>query len=382
VHVTVAALPQEYFKKPFAELDREFLLILLLSFLGHFAFIGYFLLNPPSLVMPESGIRQIQQQYANLVLEREEQAVRVANQLMAHLPAGSGHKKLSVPPRHAPAAEQRLAQQKRSMDMVEPTRTESAAAVEPAAGVASTLSLPPGSRGAVRQAEEQVAGQGLLGILTSGSRAAQDQAVTDVLGKDGKAEQNLAQVLQQVDRLAQSGVGRTSSRAGGIAETETTVRGRRTTSSGVTSEQIISNLTGMAGASTGSGDGSTRTESISTGELTPLSEEGDGRAGSGSVTGSRDIGQVSAVVYAHSQAIQYCYERELKRNPDLKGKVVVRFTILPKGTVANATILSSTLGNENVERCILSRISRWDDFGEIDERLGNAVFRQVYTFGF
>ena len=47
-------------------------------------------------------------------------------------------------------------------------------------------------------------------------------------------------------------------------------------------------------------------------------------------------------------AIQQCYEKELKRNPSLKGKVVVRFSITPAGRTTDIDIEENTLGNEAV----------------------------------
>ena len=84
----------------------------------------------------------------------------------------------------------------------------------------------------------------------------------------------------------------------------------------------------------------------------------------------------------NNSAIQYCYQRELKRDPNLKGKIVVRFTIDISGKVRIVNIISSTLNNARVERCVVSRIQRWDDFGAIDASKGSESFRQVYTFGY
>ena len=96
----------------------------------------------------------------------------------------------------------------------------------------------------------------------------------------------------------------------------------------------------------------------------------------------RSSDAIQEVLFSHNKAIQYCYERELKRNPTLKGKVVVRITVNPEGHVVNASIVSSTLNNERVERCILARIRLWKDFKPIDPSEGNVTFRQGYLFGY
>jgi len=58
-------------------------------------------------------------------------------------------------------------------------------------------------------------------------------------------------------------------------------------------------------------------------------------------------------------AIQNCYEKELKRNPSLKGKVVVRFTITSSGGTREIEIEENTLGNEAVASCIRTVVRGW-----------------------
>lgn len=365
------------------------MLILLVSSVLHVSIVFFFLLNPPATSVPESAIRQIQQRYANLVLDQEERSVRVANQLIDNMGGKEARKRIAAPVRRSGAARQQSGG-RAAVD--EPATSGEGIASRESTGrpaPASTLVLPAGpTSGAVQQAEQQISGQGLLGILASNSnQSGHDQTVQDVLGQGGKVGQTSDQVFQNIDRLASSGASTRAPGKGGSgsasADPLATARGSRTTSSGARIDQVVSDLPGHGGSGGGGVDQVvTRKETIEKAGLSPLTEEGDEIKSGGSLTGARDVAQVSAIVYGHSQAIQYCYERELKRNPDLKGKVVVRFTILPNGTVANPVIISSTLHNEDVERCLLSRISRWDDFGAIDERLGNATFRQVYTFGF
>jgi TonB family protein len=64
-------------------------------------------------------------------------------------------------------------------------------------------------------------------------------------------------------------------------------------------------------------------------------------------------------VKARKSAIQNCYERELKRNPSLKGRVVVRFSITPAGRSAEIEIEENSLGNEAVASCIRTVIRTW-----------------------
>ncbi|AKF80386.1 hypothetical protein MFUL124B02_11925 [Myxococcus fulvus 124B02] len=72
-----------------------------------------------------------------------------------------------------------------------------------------------------------------------------------------------------------------------------------------------------------------------------------------------DRDALARYVRARKGAIQSCYEKELKRNPSLKGKVVVRFSITPSGRVGDFDIDENTLGNEAVASCIRAAIRAW-----------------------
>ncbi|MBT9556615.1 MAG: energy transducer TonB [Myxococcales bacterium] len=52
-----------------------------------------------------------------------------------------------------------------------------------------------------------------------------------------------------------------------------------------------------------------------------------------------------------------CYRRAVQSKPDLAGKVVLTFTILPTGRVSGASVLSSTLGDASVQDCMVNRAS-------------------------
>ena len=58
-----------------------------------------------------------------------------------------------------------------------------------------------------------------------------------------------------------------------------------------------------------------------------------------------------------SQA-KYCYEKELPRNPNLSGKVTTAFVIGATGAVKSVTIPESTMGNANVEQCLVRVVKR------------------------
>jgi hypothetical protein len=57
--------------------------------------------------------------------------------------------------------------------------------------------------------------------------------------------------------------------------------------------------------------------------------------------------------------MQSCYERELKRDPSLKGKIVVRFVIGISGRVDEVEIDENTMGSDEVANCIGTTIKVW-----------------------
>lgn len=75
-------------------------------------------------------------------------------------------------------------------------------------------------------------------------------------------------------------------------------------------------------------------------------------ADSATVVGSLTKEQIAKVIAAYMGQIEYCYERQLQREPNLRGKILVNFVIGLSGNVTNASVPSSTMGSPVVESCI------------------------------
>lgn len=69
--------------------------------------------------------------------------------------------------------------------------------------------------------------------------------------------------------------------------------------------------------------------------------------------------QVRAVVERHKSAIQWCFEKELQKNPKLNGKIVVFWQIEPAGAVSTSRIKSSTIGDPDVDDCLKRQVDKW-----------------------
>jgi hypothetical protein len=74
------------------------------------------------------------------------------------------------------------------------------------------------------------------------------------------------------------------------------------------------------------------------------------------VLGPVDPANITAVISKQRAALQYCYQRELTKNPSLGGKLLAKITVYSDGTVTSATTDSSTLANASVESCVVGRL--------------------------
>jgi hypothetical protein len=90
---------------------------------------------------------------------------------------------------------------------------------------------------------------------------------------------------------------------------------------------------------------------------------GDGEkkiAGAGAAKAGQGLSpeQIRRVVLSRQGAFQACYELALSKDPSAKGGVTVAFSVSPGGSVASASIASSSLGNARVEGCMLRQFNR------------------------
>lgn len=104
---------------------------------------------------------------------------------------------------------------------------------------------------------------------------------------------------------------------------------------------------------------------VSIGSLAPAPASQDrGGANEGTSSGprpgtGRSNASLLAVIQRYAAGIQYCYESELKRDPSLRGKLVVAMTVTASGNVAEAAVVRNTVGSDRLESCALSQIRSW-----------------------
>lgn len=97
-----------------------------------------------------------------------------------------------------------------------------------------------------------------------------------------------------------------------------------------------------------------------------------------SFSGTIDREAIRRVIQANLRVIKTCYERQLNRNPDLFGKVVIAWEIGEQGRVVSARIGRDELGNRAVGDCIVAKLKGW----RFPEPPANQQVEVAYPFFF
>ncbi len=97
-------------------------------------------------------------------------------------------------------------------------------------------------------------------------------------------------------------------------------------------------------------------------------------------TGLRPAAEIQKVVDKNQGAIEECYAAA-RSNTDAKGKMTVRIIIAPDGAVTNAQVANSTIRNESLNRCVISKMKRMK-FSSIPQKVNQSVdipydFREI-----
>ncbi len=132
----------------------------------------------------------------------------------------------------------------------------------------------------------------------------------------------------------------------------------------------VATAAGQRGSRGGSGAG----EAASIGDLGTRGVVGGAGKGTGRKVEARVVARVTSAAMqefdsdSRSQAdikkkvrqrlggIKRCYEKRLKRNSELRGKVVIRFVIHPGGKVIEVEVVENTTGDSELAACISSKV--------------------------
>ena len=191
-----------------------------------------------------------------------------------------------------------------------------------------------------RMAEEASAAAEMLLV---GALGEADGAFRDVLA-GGAVTGNAADVLAQAN-----GVGVASGAAGGALRS----RGGGGNGSGEGG--------GLGGLAAAGGAGATAQQNEGT-QVVEVRVRGNLRLDDGEAIGGDgdfDARQVVSLIRQRLSAIRACYERELRRNPQLAGKVTVDFTIQTTGSVSGVRASENTTGDSAVATCVTGVVQRF-----------------------
>ncbi|MDZ7289313.1 MAG: AgmX/PglI C-terminal domain-containing protein [candidate division KSB1 bacterium] len=396
------AFPKEFNKNYLQALDKRYLVILLLTLLLEPLLIWYLIrTHPPG--MSEHDISKLQNKYAELFMSefRDEQeppesqfgtdlltqASKIAEQIFGQAGAeGIGEK---------PAPEANVNLPRFRQHEISPETRALPGEHRQAVRRLNTLTRQRG----MQALSEQVERVGLLGVITSGSGVVSSTPIRDILQFADSTASDIDRVLAQVTelRVPRAGIdyfrpvvhyAGGSTRLGNASEVliaPREVRGKRTTSSGVMPEDIV---TGLAAAPQKSVERNRTFEQVAS--VPALIPDISGlRSQPANSRGTRERDKIRDLVASHNPAIQDCYRQQLKGFTTLKGKVTVRFTINPMGHVVDAQVVKSEMIFDSMpillpemQECILNKIRKWRGFGQVDEAVGDVTFRQTYVFGY
>ncbi|HEX6721041.1 MAG TPA: AgmX/PglI C-terminal domain-containing protein [Burkholderiaceae bacterium] len=151
----------------------------------------------------------------------------------------------------------------------------------------------------------------------------------------------------------------TSNATGGSGGINTAAYSRNTGGGGLAGRAttLVEGVAGGGGGG-GYGGGGVKGDGSGAGRGGSLHKGGSGKA-------SRSIEEIKLVFERNKGAIYAIYNRALREDPSLQGKVVVELKIAPSGQVVDVRVLSSELKASELESKLLARIKSFD-FGSKD----------------
>ncbi len=242
----------------------------------------------------------------------------------------------------------------------EPERTEDTVAEETPAQTPQPGGTPaPATREAIRN---QVSKMGVLGVLTgrgTAGRTAVGKGIS-VLQLDAELQRDLDSVLGEISGIttiaALAGTGAGVGFGGSEPESGLIGIDGQLNDSGISGPVQVSGIGHVPEGPPGIGDGTRDGTGTGAGEEYIPPEQ---RA-------ERSNRAISRIVAAHTGSIRYAYNRELRKKPSLRGKIVLTFTISPEGKITECRVEESAMNWPPLEESLVRMIKTWR-FPEIPE---------------
>lgn len=190
-------------------------------------------------------------------------------------------------------------------------------------------------------------------------KKARAKAKKSGLLKETKALKEMANLF------AASNTNKPLSKAGAksVKVNRNTIVGNSNATSGGIKTAALPTTSGVASID---GRNTTQVDSVTLGGTAVDTGDDVGEAvASGGSSGSRSEERIRAVLDQNKGALYRTYQRALREDPALQGKVTFELTIEPSGEVSNCVIVSSELNDPKLERKLVARM-KFLDFGAED----------------
>lgn len=362
--------PKEFKRNWFTQLDARFLIILVATFLVHVTLI-FLLLSWIKVLDKNVDINSIQKQYAHLLLNKSKEVDHFVDDSMT-----MGTYLYGIPeesqPEHSTQKINEVANRTGDVNSYQNYAENSQQDALNVDGISS------GDRGRTDTdktlnsygtgTEQSIGSVGLLSYLSENNNSSNEE-LREIFAQGDRNTQYLEGSLANVNMTNFKGQGSTS---GSASRNVTYSGGLKGSKSNVSTGDLVSSMKPLEKVDYSTIAKNTELEEFSASVLNKI----------GSKAAARKAEQVTKVILAHNRAIQDCYKQALKKHPELRGKVVVRFSVTPEGLVDLVEVINSTIDHEQMLNCIVNRIRRWNDFGESDLSLGTVSYRQTYVFGY
>lgn len=199
-----------------------------------------------------------------------------------------------------------------------------------------------------QQAPKQAAGgQAGSGKVANMLKAVSDPRISRLIGKVSAQAAKSANVI--VSNGVKAGTGVSGRALAAVGNMDRSGRDYGTESS---MQGVLISTAGRGGGKNTSGIGGLGAGSTGSGGVGLIEEESE-------IVGGLDREVIAQYIKSQLGQILYCYERQLSANPQLFGKVAVKFTIAGTGSVETQAIGDTTLKNATVEGCILNKVAKW-----------------------
>ncbi|MBN1758455.1 MAG: energy transducer TonB [Chitinispirillaceae bacterium] len=295
-------------------IDRSFLIIATLSIVIHFVFI---FLVKVYVVPPQQAtvIEEVPERFAKLIIEKplpKTETTKKATEKTSETAKTAIEKTDSKPAPTGPVTTQQRTKARKSVDA------------------------------RVARVEQKIRTVGVLGMLTGVGTTAKGPSVVDVLGTLKDRKEHKVDLESALDKMT------------GLQKTkQVDLLDRKLVKSkdvAISHKEDIDDLLANVG-------GAKTVDLAKKGSF--IIQKPQSIEGAASSNAKRDNDAISAIVSSHKTSIRMSYERYLKREPTLAGKITVRFTIAASGSVAMVTIVENTTGNTELEKEIMRKIRMW-----------------------